>query len=101
MGCFRHGNFPRIVDIDLGNRRTVLLGQPTQVSLFVLNPSFGSRSTAGFLKKGLTTLSSDSARARVAVCRQARKLAMSVAENMGLIIQIPEYQPCSSDIQLS
>ena len=45
-------------------------------------PSVCSRSIVWFLKKGLVISFVDSARARVAVCRQSRKLAMSVAENM-------------------
>jgi hypothetical protein len=44
----------------------------------------------GSLKKGLVISSLDSARSSVAVCGQARKLAMSVAENMMLDDSIPQ-----------
>src|ERR1700722_2065675 len=56
------------------------------------SPSVRSRSIAAFLKKGLVISFFDSACARVAVCRQARKPAMSVAENTLLDDSNPQRQ---------
>jgi hypothetical protein len=61
-----------------------------QVPLLVLQPQRSQQIDVWFLKKGLVISFFDSARARVAVCRQARKLAMSVAENTMLDDFMPQ-----------
>ena len=36
LDFFRNGIFPRAIDVYVGNRETIVLGQPTQVLLLVL-----------------------------------------------------------------